>query len=434
MSVLDGTQSVSTHAPPRPSRSTTVTCGTELRGDQGGLVAAGAAADNHDPRLRLAHDAPFFPAGSDAHRPGPPAQPGLQPASAATCPRRAAPGSVRLGTVAIYAAYASNMDPAQMAERCPHSPQRGSGWLEGWRLTFGGEDLGWEGALATVVEAEAERVFVVLYDITGPTRAPWTAGTASPRLLPQAQGPGGHPRRRRRWPGCTCSTPTKAACPQRGTWPPWPTRPRWPAPPMTTSPTSAAAPARRWPRTPSPAAGTRRSARAARPGSSPCAAMCSAMRPVPPQVVPAGAEPEHPVRHVAQRLRHRRHEVPARYGSARTTSAPRQRRRAARRVERPHRRRVQHGHVQPGWRPDRVAQRPDRDDRARPAGPQLVSGPAVQRTALACRDSRRYTRPAGGPRAAASASSGWPGTCTVQPGSVSSSATSPGEVGQPEAG
>ncbi len=68
--------------------------------------------------------------------------------------------------MALYAAYASNMDPAQMAERCPCSPRRGTGWLEGWRLTFGGEDISWEGALATVVEDEAERVFVVLYDVT----------------------------------------------------------------------------------------------------------------------------------------------------------------------------------------------------------------------------------------------------------------------------
>lgn len=67
--------------------------------------------------------------------------------------------------MALYAAYGSNMDSAQMAERCPHSPQHGSGWLEGWRLTFGGEDLGGEGALATVVEDGAERVFVVVYDV-----------------------------------------------------------------------------------------------------------------------------------------------------------------------------------------------------------------------------------------------------------------------------
>jgi gamma-glutamylcyclotransferase (GGCT)/AIG2-like uncharacterized protein YtfP len=58
------------------------------------------------------------------------------------------------------------MDPAQMAHRCPHSPQEGTGWLEGWRLTFGGEDLGWEGALATVVEDAGHRVFVVLYEVS----------------------------------------------------------------------------------------------------------------------------------------------------------------------------------------------------------------------------------------------------------------------------
>ncbi len=75
-------------------------------------------------------------------------------------------GLVLLSTVAIYAAYASNMDPAQMAHRCPHSPLQDTGWLEGWRLTFGGEDIGWEGALATVVEAAGNRVFVALYEIT----------------------------------------------------------------------------------------------------------------------------------------------------------------------------------------------------------------------------------------------------------------------------
>ena len=66
----------------------------------------------------------------------------------------------------LYAAYGSNLDPAQMTERCPHSPVYGTGWLEGWRLTFGGEDLGWEGALATLVQAPGEHVFVGLYDMT----------------------------------------------------------------------------------------------------------------------------------------------------------------------------------------------------------------------------------------------------------------------------
>jgi hypothetical protein len=68
--------------------------------------------------------------------------------------------------MALYAAYGSNMDPGQMADRAPHSPLRGTGWLPGWRLTFGGEDVGWEGPLATVVEDELSEVFVALYDVT----------------------------------------------------------------------------------------------------------------------------------------------------------------------------------------------------------------------------------------------------------------------------
>ncbi|MBJ8347364.1 gamma-glutamylcyclotransferase [Antrihabitans sp. YC2-6] len=66
----------------------------------------------------------------------------------------------------IYAAYGSNMDPEQMLLRCPHSPMSGTGWLNGWRLTFSGGDIGWEGALATVVEEPGSRVFVVLYDVS----------------------------------------------------------------------------------------------------------------------------------------------------------------------------------------------------------------------------------------------------------------------------
>ena len=58
------------------------------------------------------------------------------------------------------------MDPARMHERAPHSPHRGTGYLEGWRLTFGGDDIGWDGALATVVEDANEHVFVSLYDLT----------------------------------------------------------------------------------------------------------------------------------------------------------------------------------------------------------------------------------------------------------------------------
>jgi gamma-glutamylcyclotransferase (GGCT)/AIG2-like uncharacterized protein YtfP len=66
----------------------------------------------------------------------------------------------------LYAAYGSNMDPEQMLERCPHSPAAGTGWLNGWRLTFGGEELGWDGALAMVVPDPASQVFVALYDLS----------------------------------------------------------------------------------------------------------------------------------------------------------------------------------------------------------------------------------------------------------------------------
>ncbi|HET6908185.1 MAG TPA: gamma-glutamylcyclotransferase family protein [Mycobacteriales bacterium] len=68
--------------------------------------------------------------------------------------------------MALYAAYGSNLDPEQMRERCPHSPSRGAGWLVGWRLTFGGEDLGWEGSIATVVEDPGAQVFVMVYDVS----------------------------------------------------------------------------------------------------------------------------------------------------------------------------------------------------------------------------------------------------------------------------
>jgi len=68
--------------------------------------------------------------------------------------------------VTLYAAYGPNLDPRRMSERCPHSPLQGTGWLQGWRLTFGGEEFGWDGALATVVEDHFDQVFVATYDVT----------------------------------------------------------------------------------------------------------------------------------------------------------------------------------------------------------------------------------------------------------------------------
>ncbi|CAL9429504.1 hypothetical protein SUDANB171_02015 [Streptomyces sp. enrichment culture] len=72
--------------------------------------------------------------------------------------------------MSLYAAYAGNLDARLMARRAKHSPLRGTGWITGWRLTFGGEHMGWEGALATLVEevpddGPSPGVFVALYDI-----------------------------------------------------------------------------------------------------------------------------------------------------------------------------------------------------------------------------------------------------------------------------
>ena len=92
--------------------------GTELRADQGRFVAARAATDDHDARH----------AGHDS-----------------------------LQAVVLYAAYGSNLDPAQDGRALPAFPARGTGWLAGWRLTFAGEEHGWDGALATMVEAPSRR-------------------------------------------------------------------------------------------------------------------------------------------------------------------------------------------------------------------------------------------------------------------------------------
>jgi len=67
--------------------------------------------------------------------------------------------------VTLYAAYATSLDPARLADIAPHSPLWASGWLDGWRLTFGGGDIGWDGALATIVEDPGNQVFVMVYDL-----------------------------------------------------------------------------------------------------------------------------------------------------------------------------------------------------------------------------------------------------------------------------
>jgi hypothetical protein len=78
------------------------------------------------------------------------------------CPTRVRDDTL---TGVLYAAYGSNLDPHQMAERCPHSPLRSTGWLMGWRITFGGD--GWDGALPTLAEDSDSQIFVALDDFEG---------------------------------------------------------------------------------------------------------------------------------------------------------------------------------------------------------------------------------------------------------------------------
>nr|WP_078761732.1 gamma-glutamylcyclotransferase [Marinactinospora thermotolerans] len=65
----------------------------------------------------------------------------------------------------LYAAYGRNLDPERMAERAPHSPVWSTGWLEGWRLAFGGAGPDQAGALVTLAEEPGSSVFVCLYDV-----------------------------------------------------------------------------------------------------------------------------------------------------------------------------------------------------------------------------------------------------------------------------
>ena len=210
-----------------PSRSMTVTCGTELRGDQRGLVAGRSAADDHD----AGHGS--FP-GARRERIAVPFSPVPSPDR---CDRR--PSACRIRSLVsapmgLYAAYGSNMDPAQMLRRCPSSPHTGTGWIRGWRLTFGAEEYGWEGALATLVPD----------DDTGPGRlrralrphrrrraGARRLGGRRLRPLPARAPARAHPRPATRSPTSTCWTPSRAACRRPGTWAGSPTPPRPPARP-----------------------------------------------------------------------------------------------------------------------------------------------------------------------------------------------------------
>ena len=68
--------------------------------------------------------------------------------------------------MAHYFAYGSNMDPAQMAERCPGARLLGPARLDGWRLTFDRYSKKWKGYVADVVPAPSTATWGVLWEVT----------------------------------------------------------------------------------------------------------------------------------------------------------------------------------------------------------------------------------------------------------------------------
>jgi gamma-glutamylcyclotransferase (GGCT)/AIG2-like uncharacterized protein YtfP len=65
-----------------------------------------------------------------------------------------------------YFAYGSNMDPVQMAERCPGAVGLGAALLDGWRLTFTRDSPGWGGGVGHIEPDPADQVWGVLWDVT----------------------------------------------------------------------------------------------------------------------------------------------------------------------------------------------------------------------------------------------------------------------------
>ncbi|MFI5246539.1 MAG: gamma-glutamylcyclotransferase family protein, partial [Gemmatimonadales bacterium] len=56
-------------------------------------------------------------------------------------------------TMVLYFAYGSNLDEAQMRERCPAAERVARATLRGHVLTFGGFSHKWNGAVASVRRA-----------------------------------------------------------------------------------------------------------------------------------------------------------------------------------------------------------------------------------------------------------------------------------------
>ena len=68
--------------------------------------------------------------------------------------------------LSMYFAYGSNLDQAQMSQRCPMAKGLGVAVLDGHRLSFTAFSRRWRGGVADVVEAMGHKVWGFLYELT----------------------------------------------------------------------------------------------------------------------------------------------------------------------------------------------------------------------------------------------------------------------------
>lgn len=67
----------------------------------------------------------------------------------------------------VMFAYGSNLDRAQMRERCPDATPVGRAMLRGYRIAFAGASRRWDGGgVATLLPARGSNVSGVLYELS----------------------------------------------------------------------------------------------------------------------------------------------------------------------------------------------------------------------------------------------------------------------------
>ncbi len=73
--------------------------------------------------------------------------------------------------MSLYFAYGSNMDPVQMAVRCPTSRALGTASLPDHRLTFVRDSPAWGGGVGSIEKAVGDVVWGVLWELTAEDEA-----------------------------------------------------------------------------------------------------------------------------------------------------------------------------------------------------------------------------------------------------------------------